>query len=101
MSQRITDDVNSKEQGPSMSAATPPGHQKAKSVGEQQASGQSGLKAYLQGVASEWRKITWPTVPQIWAQTLVVLIVVAILTAAIWGVDSLFAGVIQLITPVR
>ena len=54
---------------------------------------------YLAGVRQEWGQITWPTVPQLWTQTIVVLVFCTLLTLGIWGADQLFRWTIALITP--
>jgi preprotein translocase subunit SecE len=56
------------------------------------------LIEYLQGVRQEWHKISWPTRPQIVAETGVVLVVVALFSAFVFGVDKLFQFIIQVIT---
>ena len=45
------------------------------------------LKDYFVGVKSEWTKISWPTWPQIWGQTIVVLLMVTIMTAGLFVLD--------------
>ncbi|MEW5821308.1 MAG: preprotein translocase subunit SecE [Cyanobacteriota bacterium] len=50
------------------------------SVGEQ-------LKEYFKGVRSEWHKITWPDKQQTWHETLVVIVVTAIITLLIYIID--------------
>jgi preprotein translocase SecE subunit len=58
-----------------------------------------GLGSFLLGVKEEWHKITWPTQLQLLGQLLVVLVVVTVMTAFVWGLDTLFKWVIGLITP--
>ncbi|MDX2084100.1 MAG: preprotein translocase subunit SecE [Candidatus Melainabacteria bacterium] len=60
-----------------------------------------GVIHYLQGVRAEWGKVIWPTPNQILAQTLVVLVVTAIMTLGVWGVDNLFSLLIQWVVPNR
>jgi len=57
------------------------------------------LTDYLKGVKSEWHKITWPTPPQIWGQTIVVLVMVSIVTICLFIIDNSFHALIRLITP--
>lgn len=57
------------------------------------------VQAYFKGVQYEWTQITWPTVPQLWAQTLVVLFVVTLTTVLVWGIDLSWHTLITLITP--
>ena len=80
-------------QKPATSGKEPP--QKPKASG----STMTRMRTYMAGVRSEWGKISWPTWPQIWAQTLVVLVLVSIMTVALWGIDSLLRFVVDLLTP--
>jgi len=57
------------------------------------------LKEYLLGVRSEWSKISWPTWPQIWGQTIVVLLMVAIVTLGLFLLDYSLHFIITSITP--
>ena len=59
------------------------------------------LTTYLQGVRSEWGKITWPTQQQIIGQTIVVLVVVAITTLFLFVLDYSLHFIISTITPHR
>lgn len=59
------------------------------------------LSTYLKGVRSEWDKITWPTWPQIWGQTIVVLVMVSIITLGLFLIDNAFSLILQFITPTR
>lgn len=56
---------------------------------------------YFKGVRAEWGKITWPTGPQIWGQTIVVLVMVSIMTLGLFIMDYSFHWIITLITPHR
>jgi len=56
---------------------------------------------YLLGVKSEWGKISWPTWPQIWGQTIVVLLMVAIMTTGLFILDYGLHIIISSITPHR
>lgn len=57
------------------------------------------LKNYLKGVRAEWHKVSWPTWPQIWGQTIVVLVMVSIMTVGLFIIDNSFHLLIQWITP--
>lgn len=59
------------------------------------------ISTYLKGVRSEWTKVTWPTWPQIWGQTIVVLVMVSIMTLGLYIIDNSFNLILQLITPQR
>ncbi|MBX2860366.1 MAG: preprotein translocase subunit SecE [Vampirovibrio sp.] len=72
---------------------------KPKKQAEQDNANANGLAAYLKGVQTEWGKVSWPTMPQIWAQTLVVLVMVSIMSFGLWTIDNLFRLGIGAITP--
>jgi preprotein translocase SecE subunit len=57
------------------------------------------MTEYFKGVRSEWGKISWPTWPQIWGQTIVVLVMVSIMTLGLFIMDYSFHWIITLITP--
>jgi preprotein translocase SecE subunit len=57
------------------------------------------IPAYFKGVKAEWGKISWPTWPQIWGQTIVVLVMVSVMTLGLFLMDNLFHTVVTLITP--
>jgi preprotein translocase subunit SecE len=59
------------------------------------------LSAYFKGIRSEWTKITWPTWPQIWGQTIVVLVMVSIMTLSLFFLDYLLHVIVTTITPHR
>jgi len=59
------------------------------------------LTTYLKGVRSEWGKISWPTWPQIWGQTIVVLVMVSVVTLCLFALDYAFHFIISSITPHR
>jgi len=59
------------------------------------------LQTYLAGVRTEWKKITWPTWPQIWGQTIVVLVMVTLITLVLFIIDNSFHGIINFIVPHR
>ena len=51
------------------------------------------IRLYFKGIKSEWGKITWPQRPQIIAETIVVLIVVAFITTVVYLIDIGFKGI--------
>ena len=55
------------------------------------------LPEYLRGVKSEWHKVSWPTWPHLWGQVIVVVIMVAIMTAGLWAIDKIFRIAISLL----
>lgn len=59
------------------------------------------ISAYFKGVKSEWHKISWPTWPQIWGQTIVVLVMVSTVTLGLFIMDYSFRFLIEFITPHR
>lgn len=56
------------------------------------------LMDYFKGVRQEWSKVTWPSRPQVIAETGVVLVVVTIFSLFVFLVDKLFQLVVQWIT---
>ena len=65
-----------------------------KTAGKQDASG-GNVVEYLKGVRSEWGKITWPTVPDILRQTVVVLVMTTVMTLILLVIDSTFRFLIH------
>lgn len=59
------------------------------------------FQEYLAGVRSEWTKVSWPTWPQIWGQTIVVLLMVAIVTTGLFILDYGIHFTVTSITPHR
>jgi preprotein translocase SecE subunit len=58
------------------------------------------LPEYFKGVKAEWTKITWPTRVQVISQTIVVLIMVAIMTLGLWLTDRiLYDGLLCHVIP--
>lgn len=55
------------------------------------------IRAFLQEVAAEFRKISWPTRPQIVTETGVVILISAILTGMVMGYDWIFTYVANLV----
>ena len=62
------------------------------STNENQTDIKTAIKTYLKGVKSEWGKITWPIRQQVVAETIIVLIVVTIITTAVYIIDLSFKG---------
>ena len=62
--------------------------------GDAKAKKESKLAKYFRGTKSELKKIVWPTFSQVVKNTLVVLIVVAIVSLIIAGLDLLFSNVL-------
>jgi preprotein translocase subunit SecE len=56
------------------------------------------LAAYFQGVKTEWTKISWPTWPQIWAQTVLVLVMTLVITLGLLLIDQTLLGLTHLLT---
>lgn len=54
---------------------------------------------YLRGVKTEWTKVTWPTWPQIWGQTIVVIVMVTVISTGILVIDQLISFVTRLLVP--
>ena len=54
---------------------------------ENQPNAVKDLKTYFKGVKSEWGKITWPMKEQVVAETIIVLVVVAFITAVVYLID--------------
>lgn len=59
----------------------------------------AAMTTYLKGVRAEWAKISWPTGPQIWGQTIVVLVMVTFMTLCLFIIDNLIHFIISGITP--
>ena len=54
-------------------------------------------KVYFRGVKAEWGRISWPEKKQIIAETISVIIIVAVFTVGIYLLDLLFKGLLSLI----
>jgi preprotein translocase SecE subunit len=74
---------------------------KGRGVSPQSESPIDQLKAYLKGVRAEWDKITWLSWPQIWGQTIVVLVIVTLMTFILFIMDYSFHFIISNIVPHR
>lgn len=53
---------------------------------------------YLKGVKTEWTKVSWPGWPQIWGQTIVVLVMTAAITAGLFAMDQVIKYSVLLAT---
>ena len=51
---------------------------------------------YFRGIKAEWGKITWPDRNQVFAQTIIVIVVVSAFTIITFGLDIIFKGIIQI-----
>ncbi len=61
-------------------------------------SSEGGFLAELKAIQKEFQKITWPTVPQIWGNTIIVIVMVAIISLGMWIADNTFRIAIQFLT---
>ncbi len=52
------------------------------------------LLSFFKGAKSELKKVSWPTKKELANMTVVVLVVVAIMTVLIWGLDFIFKGLL-------
>ena len=55
------------------------------------------VKTYFKGVKAEWGRVTWPERRQVIAETISVIIIVAVLTIMIYLMDLIFKGLLSLI----
>lgn len=55
------------------------------------------IMTYLRGVRIEWGKITWPERRQVVAETLFVIVIVAVFTVAVYLMDVIFKWVLSFI----
>ena len=49
------------------------------------------IKRFFKDIGGEIKKIVWPTKKQVLNNTVVVLVMVAIVAVAVWGLDSLLS----------
>ena len=49
-----------------------------------------GAVQYVREVRDEMRKVSWPTAPEVRRYSIIVLVAVVIVTAYVFGLDSLF-----------
>ena len=59
----------------------------------------SESKQFLLDVRAEYRKVTWPSQKEAMAGTIGVLVLVAIMTAVLSGVDVILSQLIRLVLP--
>lgn len=76
------------------SAKTPLQKPSAPTPGEQP----FNVVEYFKGVRQEWQRVTWPSKPQVIAETGVVLVVVTLFSLFVFLVDKIFQFLIQIIT---
>lgn len=50
--------------------------------------------SFFKGAKSELKKVSWPTKKELVNYTVVVLVVVALMTVLIWGLDFMFKGLL-------
>jgi preprotein translocase subunit SecE len=55
------------------------------------------VKNYLSGVRSEVARVSWPSRKEIISLTALILLLVAVMTIYIWGVDTVVQGIMRLI----
>ena len=55
------------------------------------------IKTYFKGIKAEWGKISWPERKQVIFETLSVIVIVFIFTVAIYLMDLIFKGLLDLI----
>ncbi|MDH4378825.1 MAG: preprotein translocase subunit SecE [Vampirovibrionales bacterium] len=58
----------------------------------------SPMVAYLQSVWAEAKRVTWPTRPQILANTLTVILLTAVFSVGLFIIDNSFRGIIWVLT---
>ena len=63
----------------------------------QQQDFKQALITYFKGVKAEWGKVSWPTRPQVIAETGIVLAVVAFFTIVVYLMDIIFKFLLGLI----
>ncbi|MGN0192066.1 MAG: preprotein translocase subunit SecE [Candidatus Gastranaerophilaceae bacterium] len=51
---------------------------------------QDAVVKYFKGVKTEWGKITWPSKPQVIAETVYVIVITTVFTLMIYLLDLLF-----------
>jgi preprotein translocase subunit SecE len=59
----------------------------------------SDTKQYLMEVRTEFRKVTWPTQKEATAGTIGVLVVIALITIVLSGVDLVLGQVMRFVVP--
>jgi preprotein translocase subunit SecE len=61
-------------------------------------SSSSEPSGYFQSIVAEGKKIAWPTMPQILANTIIVVVLTVIFSTLLWALDTTFRSVIGFIT---
>ena len=70
--------------------------------GQQQRRERVGVRQYLREIQTELRRVIWPTPQEVITYSVVVVVVVSVLTAVVFGLDYVFfKGVLRLFTPNR
>jgi preprotein translocase subunit SecE len=54
------------------------------------------LSGFFKGVKSELKKVSWPTKKELTNNTIVVIVVVALMTLVVWGLDLVFNGLFSI-----
>lgn len=85
----------------SPSKSSKPPSQSASSSLNPESTGLAGLMLYWQGVRAEWHKITWPSWPQVWGQTIVVLVMVSVMTLLLFIMDYFIHTLVYLMVSHR
>ena len=57
----------------------------------------NSIMTYFRGVRAEWGKVNWPERRQVIAETAFVVIIVTIFTIAVYFMDIIFKGLLDLI----
>ena len=77
---------------------------KTKAAGEKKNAKKSGkpnfferVGRYFRDTKGEWKRIVWPSKKTVINNTIVVLVVVAITAAVVWGLDAIFSLVRSLL----
>ena len=52
----------------------------------------------IKAVRKEFDKVSWPTLPQIGGNTVIVIVMVALVSTGLWAADNVFRLVIELLT---
>ncbi|MFA6714011.1 MAG: preprotein translocase subunit SecE [Victivallales bacterium] len=58
----------------------------------------SKLRSFLNGTVSELNKCTWPSKPELFESTVLVVVSIAALAAFVFGIDRIAVFVIKLIS---
>ncbi len=55
----------------------------------------AGIKSYLQGVKTEFRRVSWPSKQELKASTVIVLITLFTVTSYLWICDQIFLKIFE------